>query len=396
MGLGMHQELRTVPTPSAILMAGVPAANHTLYHRIRFAVGDPVAIIETAEGGPPRRTLILRDIEMHRARQHARADVVASPADFTPPGGLSGDRETATAQAAAECLARAGITAVRADRSLPLLFAHEAQRRGIQVQCDADLGVAERRSKDEQEIAWLRQAQRDTEQAVEMACRLVARAMAAADGVLRHDGDILTAERVRQAIDLWLLERGYLNPQSIVSGGPAGADCHDVGRGPLRTGEPVIVDVFPKNRETLYNGDCTRTVVHGQPTEAVLKMHAAAVAAKSAAIAATRPGLTGEALHQVAAGVIVAHGYAMGLPGPGDPPTRCAMVHGTGHGVGLDVHEPPLLDRGGPALVVGDCLTIEPGLYCPAIGGVRVEDMVIVTADGCLNLNSLPDGLDWR
>jgi Xaa-Pro aminopeptidase len=71
------------------------------------------------------------------------------------------------------------------------------------------------------------------------------------------------------------------------------------------------------------------------------------------------------------------------------------MVHGTGHGVGLDVHEPPLLDFGGPKLVVGDALTIEPGLYCKAIGGVRVEDMVIVTADGCENLNTLPEGLEW-
>lgn len=383
-------------TTTAVLLAGVPAVNNALYHRLRFSVGDPVAIIELTQGNDMRRTLILRDIEMHRARQHARADMVACPADFTSTQGLSGDRETATAQAAAECLARAGVTRVLADRSLPLLFVHEVQKRGIAVECDPEFGVFERRAKDQQEIEWLEEAQSDTELAVEMACNLVARAQVARDGMLTHDGAALTSERVRQAIDLWLLNRGYLSPRAIVIGGPAGADCHDAGSGPLYTEQPIIIDVFPRNRVSLYNGDCTRTVVHGQPPAEVVKMHAAAVAAKRAAIAATRAGVTGEAVHEATAATIRAHGYEMGLPRPGDPPTRCAMVHGTGHGVGLDVHEPPLLDRGGPELVVGDCLTIEPGLYCPALGGVRVEDMVIVGGGGCQNLNTLSEGMDWR
>ena len=86
----------------------------------------------------------------------------------------------------------------------------------------------------------------------------------------------------------------------------------------------------------------------------------------------------------------------MGLPKPDSPASYCAMTHGTGHGIGLDVHEPPLLDRGGPELVIGDALTIEPGLYCVEVGGVRVEDMVIVTPDGCENLNQLHESLDWN
>ena len=111
------------------------------------------------------------------------------------------------------------------------------------------------------------------------------------------------------------------------------------------------------------------------------------VAAKAAAAAACRAGVTGEAVHEATQAAITAHGYAVGLPGPDAPDTYCAITHGTGHGIGLDVHEPPLLDKGGPELVVGDAVTIEPGLYCKAIGGVRVEDMVIVTRDGCQNLN---------
>ena len=381
---------------SALVMAGIPATNRGLYHRIRFLVGDPAAWICFSEpDGSTHSVLILRDIEMQRAKRDARVDAVQCPADFAPESGLSGDRETATAQAVAECVRRAGVTAVTADRSLPLIYADQLKQAGVAVTCDSELGVVERRAKDEEEVARLREAQGVTEEVMEMACRMVAGASANGDGVLQVDGAPLTAERVRREIDVFLLERGYVNPTSIVACGPTGADCHDYGRGHLSTGKPVIVDIFPQNRRTHYNGDCTRTVVHGEVTESVAKMHAAVMAAKDAAIAATRSGVTGESIHHATREAILAHGYAMGLPSDADGDDYCAMTHGTGHGIGLDVHEPPLLDRGGPALVVGDALTIEPGLYCRAIGGVRVEDMVIVTEDGCENLNRLPGGLDW-
>ncbi len=381
---------------TARVMAGVPAVNFALYHRIRFSVCDPAALVllPPAEG-QPQSILILRDIEMDRARKHARVDQVGCPADFAPEDGLSGDRETATAQAVAECLRRNGVRQVIADRSLPLLFAHQMIEVGIAVECDPEWGVLERRSKDAQEIEWLREAQKVTEGAMAMACDTVAGADVGADGVLLVRDEPLTAERLRAMIDVWLLERGYSNPTSIVAGGPAGADCHDVGSGQLKTEQPVIIDIFPRNRETFYSGDCTRTVVHGTVSEELARMHAAVVAAKAAAIGACRAGVTGEAVHEATIGAIKSQGYSAGLPDDDAPDSYCAITHGTGHGIGLDVHEPPLLDKGGPELVVGDAITVEPGLYCRAIGGVRVEDMVIVTEGGCENLNSLPEGLVW-
>jgi Xaa-Pro aminopeptidase len=378
-------------------MAGIPQTNSALYHRIRFSVGDPAAYLEVpSKAGGRRSVLILRDIEMVRARRKARADQVACPADFEPEGGLSGDRETATAQAAAECLRRAGATKVVADRTLPLIVAELVRQAGIGVECDLELGVVERRAKDEQEIAWIREAQSVTEGAVEMACRLIASADARGDGVLIQDGEPLTSERVRAAVDHWLLDRGYSNPSSIVAGGPAGSDCHDEGHGELRTGEPVLVDIFPRNRGTLYNGDCTRTVVHGAVPDDIRKMHAAVREAKAAATAAVRAGVTGEEVHRATTGAIVRLGYAVGLPSDESPDAYCAITHGTGHGLGLDVHEPPLLDLKGPTLVKGDVVTIEPGLYRRNLGGVRVEDVVTVTEDGCENLGSLHEGLDWK
>lgn len=388
---------------TAILTAGIPAKNMILYHSIRFLAGDPAALIilpsntsSTIDGVSNKRQLIIRDIEMERARAHARADAVSCPADHAPKGGLSGDRETATAQATAQLLLENDISRVIVDRSLPYSFANELLKADIAIQYDPDKGVVNRRSKDQQEIECLRQAQHDTETVMARALSLIANASANAQGILQHEGEPLTADRVRTLLDIWLLELGYANPPSIVACGTEGGDCHNLGTGLLKTGQPIIIDIFPQNKRTLYNGDCTRCVVHGDIPDTIAQMHRAIVEAKAAAINACQAGATGEQVHNATTQVIEANGYSMGLPTPDAPDTHIAMTHGTGHGVGLEVHEPPLLDKGGPELINGDALTIEPGLYSKALGGLRIEDMVIVTPDGCINLNTLPEHLTWK
>lgn len=384
---------------TAILLAGIPASDMTLQHRMRFQVGDPAAWIGWQRDGARGSQLIIRDIEMERAKRDARADEVNCPADFTPESGLSADRAIATAQAVAEFLVRRGFVEVVGHRDLPLLFVDCLHARGIGVICDRDLGVLERRAKDEEEIGALRKAQAATESAIRMACETVACATAGSGGVLEHAGEPLTSERLRALIDVHLIDQGMAPRPSIVAGGPQGADCHELGAGPIRTGEPVIIDVFPRDPGSLYNGDCTRTVVHGEIPDAVAAMHRAVVEAKAAAIAATRPEATAQSVHEAAIEVIRAHGYGIGLPAVGEP-VAGHMPHGTGHGLGLDVHEPPLLDLApdgnSPGLVVGDALTIEPGVYDSRFGGIRVEDLVVVREDGAVNLNTLPEGLDWK
>ena len=203
----MPNTSKTPPDAPALVMAGVPAVNNSLFHRIRFSVGDPAAWIDLPSGDGSRQSLlIVRDIEMDRARRHARADQVACPADFPPEGGLSGERDTATAQAVAECLRRSGVTRAVADRTMPLIFAHLIRQAGIELECDLDLGVGERRTKDSTELAYLREAQAMTEEVMLMACRMVARADAGASGVLMHEGQPLTSERVQAAIDVYLME----------------------------------------------------------------------------------------------------------------------------------------------------------------------------------------------
>ena len=380
----------------ARMMAGIPTLNAGLYRKIRFLVGDPVAWIEvTDSNGLAESTLILRDIEMQRAKAAANATRVACPADFTPSGGLSGDRETATAQSAAEFLVRIGCAEVVVDRSLPMIYAEMLGRAGVLVRCETEWGLIERRQKDASEIAAIRFAQQQTEEVMRVACQTIARAQTGAENILLVDGKPLTSERMQSMIDIWLLERGFSNPMSIVAGGPVGADCHDHGHGPLRSMQPIIVDIFPRDKKSLYNGDCTRTVVHGKISEKLTRMHAAVAKAKAAATSAVRSGVTGQFVHEATCLSMESSGYQMGFAPEGASDDFTSMTHGTGHGLGLEVHEPPLLALGGPELLVGDVVTIEPGLYCKAVGGIRIEDIVVVTEDGCLNLNSLPEGLVW-
>jgi Xaa-Pro aminopeptidase len=374
-------------------MAGSPATNLSLFHRVRFMMGDPAAFAALPDG---RCVFICRDIEIHRAKKQARADVVVGPGAFEPEGGLSSDRATQTAQALAECLVREGVTAVRAGRSLGLVYVEHLRVRGIAVEYDADLGVADRRSKDGEELEALRAAQAMTERAIELACTMIAGADADGSGVLVVDGEPLMAGRVRSATDVFLLEQGYSTPDTIVAGGAEGADCHNRGEGDLRTGQPVIIDIFPMSKATHYNGDCTRTVVHGDVPDEIVRMHAAVVAGKKAGVEASRAGVTGEDAYRACIAVMREHGWDRALLPENPPGDFCSMQHGLGHGVGLEVHEAPLLDEGGPELVDGDVVTIEPGLYHATLGGIRVEDMLVVRADGCENFNRLHEGLTWK
>ncbi len=377
---------------TATLLSGVPSINKAVFHAIRFDAHDPASIIVTPHGN---RRLVLRDVEVQRAKKLAKADEVFCYEDFEPTAGLSGDREIRAAQATAECLRRMDITQVTVDRTASALLIDELEIAGITVVLDRQLGVRDRRSKDADEIAALRKATEITESAIRMACETIAGAKANKKGELKLGTKILTAEMVKAMITNHLAERDAFGEHHIVACGSEGGDCHNTGTGVLRTEQPIIVDVFPKHLSSGYHGDCTRMVVHGDVPDEVARMHLAVSEAKAAGIAVIRAGSTGEDVHRAVVGVIESHGYRMGFPPEGAPPAYCSMPHGTGHGLGLDLKEPPLLDFKGPELVVGDAVTVEPGLYSLAVGGMRLEDLLIVTEDGCENLNTLPEGMNW-
>lgn len=380
------------PTSGVSLFAGTADRNASLFRRIGLPLGDPSSCLLLPSG---ESIGIVRDLEMDRVIEVGQLSHVHCPADFQPDGRpLSGDRETAVAQATAEYLKRQGFTTVRGDRTLPLIYTWHLVEAGIRIEYDDELGVKDRRAKTADEIVALRQAQHVTEQVMLSILRMIATAEVNEDGLLMQDNHILTSERVRVFASRAFMDRGFtMTHGAIVASVPEAADCHHAGSGPLRTRVPIIVDLFPRDDASRYHGDCTRTVVHGEPSSTVKTMHEAVTQAKLAAEAQLYPGRTAEQVHRASEDVLLSYGY---LSRRGQLTDEPSIQHGTGHGIGLEIHEPILLDDGGGEMLDGEVFTVEPGLYGRQHGGIRVEDMLVVTENGAENLNDLPHGLDWR
>ena len=188
-----------------------------------------------------------------------------------------------------------------------------------------------------------------------------------------------------------MLREGCALDETIVACGADGADPHDRGSGPLDAEESIVVDIFPRDKETGYHADMTRTFLKGEASEELRERYEITREAHGAALDAVEAGATGADVHDAVCDVYEEAGYATLRD---DPSTETGFIHGTGHGIGLDVHELPRLNPTGGELEAGQVITIEPGLYDPDVGGIRIEDLVVVTEDGYENLTDYPKGLE--
>lgn len=202
---------------------------------------------------------------------------------------------------------------------------------------------------------------------------------------LTYEGARLTSEHLRTIIDQACLAKGAVARQTIVAGGRQACDPHEIGHGPLRAGELIIVDVFPRVQQTGYHGDMTRTFLKGKASEGQRALVAAVRAAQSAALDKVRAGVKGASVHAAANDVFVERGFPTERRGD----EYVGFFHSTGHGLGLEVHEAPRVSPAAGYLKSGHVITIEPGLYYPEIGGCRIEDVVRVTSEGSEKLSSL-------
>jgi Xaa-Pro aminopeptidase len=362
-----------------------------IYHSIRFLAPDPQIVLE--QDG--EIVMLTNSLEEGRARKQSRATKIENIDDY-------GARELnatmspigdATATVVERFLAAHGAKRIAVPQSFPVALADRLRAKGIDLEVVDGL-EERRRAKRPDEITALEATQRATEEAWQLGVDAIARADLRADGTLDLDGAPLTAERVRSIVEGALLERGCMAESTIIAPGPQAADPHMIGNGPLRAREPVVMDIFPQHKESRYFADMTRTVSKGVPAPEIVKMYEVVMRAQDVGIKALRPGITGRAVHELVEDVIFAAGYDTLRAGqkhdPKDPVTR-GFIHGTGHGVGLEIHEAPSVGRAGQVpLAVGDVVTVEPGIYDPAIGGVRLEDMLVITATGSRNLTRAP------
>lgn len=335
--------------------------------------------------------LVVTALELERARSQG---TVQNVVDYRQVGGReTSDQLAGWAAVAGQVLRDRGIGSVRVSPSLPLAFYQGLLSQDISAQVEPELFRAERRRKSSEEASYIHSAQR----AAEAACVEILGRLAEAetrDGLLWLEGRPLTSERLRAAAQAALGEIGYSGAEMIIAGAPLSALPHHRGEGQLRADAPVVIDVVPSGNTSHYHGDLTRTVVVGQPTDLVRRMHEACVRALDAAMAQIRAGANGRDVHHTACRVLVDSGfgtYTAGLEGNLDGPR---MNHSTGHGLGLAVHEPPHLRDLDYQLAEGDVVTVEPGLYLAGMGGVRVEDTGLVTREGFKNFTSLTRSLN--
>jgi Xaa-Pro aminopeptidase len=259
----------------------------------------------------------------------------------------------------------------------------------VRIRVRPDPFVPERHRKDASEVRLITDVQRKTEKAMETAIRWIASA-SIRRGTLYVGGRPLTAEMVRKRIHLQLMEDNCLGAGTIVACGDQAIDPHNVGSGPLKANQPIVIDIFPRSQESFYFADITRTVVKGKASETVKKMFHTVREGQRIAFSMIRPGVRADKVHFAIVDYFKKEGFETGIKGG----KLQGFIHGTGHGVGLEIHEPPRVSKFEQKLETGHVVTVEPGLYYKGHGGIRLEDIVVVTADGNKNITRAPKVLE--
>jgi len=271
------------------------------------------------------------------------------------------------------------LSSVELPADFPVGIADSLRRAGIKTHIMKKPPCPQRQIKAPAEIQAIRQSQRAAVAAMKAAIQQIAAARISKDKTLYCGKTILTSEMVRATICHTLLDLDYTAEETIVSCGPLSADPHESGTGPLMAGQPIVIDIFPRSGKTGYWGDITRTVCRGPASAALKKQYNAVKAAQAAQLKTLKTGVRADKIHRIGVELMEARGFQTETVDG----VAQGFIHGTGHGVGLEIHEAP---RVSPAnklpLRVGHIITIEPGLYYPELGGVRIEDTVAVTKDG--------------
>jgi Xaa-Pro aminopeptidase len=360
-------------------------------HEVPVSVPDPFLYAE----GNGSRHVVASSFELDRIA------AVAPEFDLVPLEDFGIDelyaegltREQVELEVPLRAVRRFRIDEASVPATFPLELADHLRANGIQVKADRDLFVTRRRVKNETELAGIRRALRAAEAAM-TAARELLRAAEPRNGQVSLDGDALTCERIKLAVEQVFSEHGVFADEFIVSHGPQTAVGHDMGSGPIAPGEPVCLDLFPRDRESGCYADMTRVFVVGEPSDELRRYQRLCREALDRSVGAVKPGVEGRDLYRLSCEFFEEHGFPTLLSKPPGEVLKDGFYHSLGHGVGLEVHEQPNLGRGPGELVAGDVIAVEPGLYRNGFGGVRLEDLVRVTEDGAETLTEYPYDLE--
>ena len=370
-----------------VLIVGDTVRSPELRHEVPIGVPDQFFYAE--HNG--KRFVMVSSLEVPRIRELGRYEIVAPEElgqDELVAQGMPRDR--INLELAVRACQRFGIAEAVVPRSFPLETADYLRANGIKLTPDRNFFNDRRRVKNDAELEGIRRAQAAAEAGMAAARDLLRRAKANGSG-LELDGEALTSELIKTAIDEAFVAGGCSSDEFIVSHGAQSAIGHEMGSGQILAGEPIVIDLWPRDRESACFADMTRTFVVGEPSEDLSEWQRLCRQALDEALERIRPGVKGIDVFRATCELFEQHGYPTQLSKKPGTVLEDGFFHGLGHGVGLEVHEEPGLGiTGDKELVAGDVVTIEPGLYRQGFGGVRLEDLVLVTEDGAENLTDFP------
>ena len=375
----------------AVLIYADSFRSPDMRHAVPLGVPDPFLYAE--ENGS--RHVFASSMEATRLRELGLFEVHVSEElgmDELIASGV-GAREL-DAQLALRAVGSLGLTRATVPENFPVWLADRLRAHGVELAVDQDLFDDRRRAKTEAQLAGMRRAQRAAEAAMDACRELLRRAEIRGDELLL-DGEQLTVERVKADLNIAFAAHDTTADEYIVAPGAQGAVGHDMGSGPIRSNTPLVVDIFPRDNASAVYTDMTRTFVVGDVPDDVREWHRLCKQALDAAVAEIRAGVEARAVFDLTCDIFEAAGEpTQRTKKPGEP-LGDGFFHGLGHGVGLEVHEEPSMGRlANKKLVLGDVVTVEPGLYRAGYGGVRLEDIVLVTENGAEVITDYPYDLE--
>ena len=374
-----------------VLIVGDTYGTPELRHEVPIGILDPFVYVEV-DG---RQIVAISTMESGRIESLGTSLEVRTLEEFGADqlrrSGL--DIHTFANELTLQIVRGLGVAHASVPRRFPLGIADKLRADGIELTVDQKLFDDRRRVKSEHEVAGTRRAQRASEAAMAAAVDLLRRSEPD-NGGRSIDGQQLTCELLKERIQTVLIGQEARTNEIIVSHGPQTAVGHDGGSGPIGADDVVLIDLFPVDVESACFADMTRTFAVGQVADELREWHALCKRALDLAVAGVRPGVNGGDLHREVCALFADHGYPTQVTKKEGEVLRDGFYHALGHGVGLEAHESPGIGMVGEELVAGDVIAIEPALYRRGWGGVRLEDLLLVTEHGCDVLTEFPYDLE--
>lgn len=352
--------------------------NSDLYYKTGFFVPDSVLFLESKG----KRTLVLNDLEYERGKSESKAEEVVSYAECVKILKNKKVKNISILDITDLILSQKRLKTVEVQKEFPVHYADGLRKRGYRVNvAKGSMFYPSRLVKTEQEIKYLKKSLKRTVEAMDLAINIISKSNIKKSR-LYYKGAALTSERVKSFINSYLAGHEFTASHTIVAGGNDSWMPHNTGTGHLYAHKPIIIDIFPKSQETGYYGDMTRTVVKGKPSEELIKMYNTVLEGQKLGLKLIKHGVKAKTVHKSIVEVFNKKGFKTEML---DGKMQ-GFIHSTGHGLGLDIHEPPRISLNNETLVKGNVVTVEPGLYYEKLGGIRIEDSVVVTEKGCINL----------